>query len=79
MSYVLNQFIKWIVFLSQLLNYLLRSIGGGDSLYGKIYDGISRAKVVLWYLSKSNDNQILIYGIFSIKLFNSALRGIADV
>lgn len=25
------------------------SMGGGDSLYGKIYDGISRAKVVLWY------------------------------
>lgn len=24
------------------------SMGGGDSLYGKIYDGISRAKVVLW-------------------------------
>ncbi|XP_054162277.1 uncharacterized protein LOC128960231 [Oppia nitens] len=28
-----------------------RSMGGGDSLYGKIYDGISRAKVVLCCLT----------------------------
>jgi hypothetical protein len=37
-----------------------RSIAGGDSLYGKIYDGISRAKVVLWLGSNPKLLHLLI-------------------
>ena len=62
-------------------------MGAGDSLYGKIYDGISRAKVVLWYQNlflKTYDSKVnLLYSCLTPRYSASPMCGrevtLADV
>ena len=66
---MLDGYQVWILYNMRHANISRSALTGGESLYGKIYEGISRAKVFVWYVLTIEFNAIwneiyLIYYYF---------------